>query len=216
MPPEPGVGGAGLLSAWVLGVSMGLTACTITCLPFMGGWVLGRGGNHREAVVSTAAFLSGRVLTYALLGAVAGAFGAWFTEILASGLGHAAIGLSSIVAGLYLLRPAQAKNRCMGRTRGVGAPPFLLGASLSLTPCAPLASLLAACALAGGGASGFGYGMAFGLGAAVTPLIFLLPALGFVGRQMVGERRWLGRWLKWGAALLLIVLGVRRLLAVIW
>ncbi len=31
-------------SVWLLGVSMGLTACTVTCLPFMGTWVLGHGG----------------------------------------------------------------------------------------------------------------------------------------------------------------------------
>ena len=28
-------------SIWLLGVSMGLTACTVTCLPFMSSWVLG-------------------------------------------------------------------------------------------------------------------------------------------------------------------------------
>lgn len=214
MPFEIEAGGAGLVSAWLLGVSMGLTACTITCLPFMGSWVLGRGGMRREALIDTAAFLAGRVAAYAVLGAIAGGFGAWFTEVLASGIGHVAIGLSSIVAGLYLLRPVRPILPCGAKKRGAEAPPFLLGASLSLTPCAPLASLLAACALAGGAASGLGYGMAFGFGAAVTPLILLLPALGFVGRQMVGERRWLAKALKWGAAALLVILGVRRLLLV--
>ena len=29
-------------TVWLLGVSMGLTACTVTCLPFMGTWALGR------------------------------------------------------------------------------------------------------------------------------------------------------------------------------
>jgi sulfite exporter TauE/SafE len=210
MPVEFEAGG-GLLSAWLLGVSMGLTACTITCLPFMGSWVLGRGGLRREALADTAAFLSGRVATYAMLGAVAGAFGAWFTEVLASGLGHVAVGLSSIVAGLYLLRPTRRHMPCGAKRRGAEAPPFLLGASLSLTPCAPLASLLAACALASSAIGGLGFGLAFGLGAAVTPLILLLPALGFVGRQLTGEKLWVARALTWGAAGLLIVLGVRRL-----
>jgi len=30
-----------LATVWFLGVSMGLTACTVTCLPFMGTWALG-------------------------------------------------------------------------------------------------------------------------------------------------------------------------------
>lgn len=213
MPVELEAGQAGLFSVWLLGVSMGLTACTISCLPFMGSWVLGRGGARREALADTAAFLSGRVTTYALLGAIAGAFGAWLEAALASGVGHLAIGVSSIAAGLYLLRPVRPSAPCSAKRRGAGAPPFLLGASLSLTPCAPLASLLAACALAGGAGSGLGYGVVFGLGAAVTPLLFLLPALGFVGRQMVGQRLWLAKALKWGAVLILIAMGVRRLLA---
>jgi len=214
MPIELEAGQAGLFSVWLLGVSMGLTACTITCLPFMGSWVLGRGGQRREALVDTAAFLSGRVATYALLGAIAGGLGAWLTDVLASGFGHAAIGVSSIAAGLYLLRPVRVSAPCGARRRGAQAPPFLLGASLSLTPCAPLASLLAACALAGGAGSGLGYGVAFGLGAAVTPLVFLLPALGFISRQMVGQRQWLAKSLKWGAVFILIAMGARRLLLV--
>ena len=34
---------------WLLGVSLGLTACTATCLPFMGTWILGRGGSQGQA-----------------------------------------------------------------------------------------------------------------------------------------------------------------------
>lgn len=211
MPVELAAGSAGLLSAWILGVSMGLTACTITCLPFMGSWVLGRGGLKRDALVATAAFLSGRVMAYAMLGALAGGFGVWLTTVLDSGIGNVAVGVSSIAAGLYLLRPVRVTRSCGAKKRGAEAPPFLLGVSLSLTPCAPLASLLAACALAEGAGSGFGYGLAFGIGAAVTPLIFLLPALGFVSRQLAGERRWVAKWFKWGAALLLVAMGLRRL-----
>ncbi len=212
MPAEFAGGEAGLLSAWFLGLSMGLTACTITCLPFMGTWVIGRGGARRAVILDTAAFLCGRVLAYALLGATAGALGVWITDVLAAGIGHLAIGLASILAGLYLLRPVRVRHACGAARQGGEAPPFLIGAALSLTPCAPLASLLAACALAGSAGGGFGYGIAFGFGAAVTPLILLLPALGFIGRQMTGERLWLARGLKWGAALLLIALGARRLL----
>lgn len=31
-------GQVGFGTVWLLGVSMGLTACTVTCLPFMGTW----------------------------------------------------------------------------------------------------------------------------------------------------------------------------------
>jgi hypothetical protein len=39
--PQP----IGFFAAWALGLTMGLTACTVSCLPFMGTWVLGRGGS---------------------------------------------------------------------------------------------------------------------------------------------------------------------------
>lgn len=87
----------------------------------------------------------------------------------------------------------------------------MLGAALSLTPCTPLASLLALAANAGSGWQGAAYGLAFGLGAALTPIIVLVPMAGRLGREIRSGRAWLGRWLNWGAALVLIVLGLRRL-----
>jgi len=84
--------------------------------------------------------------------------------------------------------------------------------SLSLTPCAPLASLLAVCALSGGALSGVGYGLSFGLGAALTPLLIIVPLLSLFGRNLREGRQWLGKWLRWGAAVVLIAIGLRRLI----
>src|SRR5512142_337302 len=137
-----------LLAVWLLGVSLGLTACTATCLPFMGTWILGRGGSQMQALRDTALFVSGRIIAYSLLGALAGGAGAWLAQAMRGGTGNALIGLASIAAGLWLLR-SKAHAPC-GIARGAGGtPPLLLGFSLSLTPCAPLASLLAVCAAAG-------------------------------------------------------------------
>lgn len=201
-----------LFSVWLLGVSMGLTACTVTCLPFMGTWVLGRGGSHREALLDTGVFMLGRVTAYSLLGGLAGALGVWLSQALSGGVGNAFIGLSSIVAGIWLVWPARRKSPCGVARAGAEAPPFFLGFSLSLTPCAPLASLLAVCALSGGAVNGAGYGLSFGLGAALTPLLVIVPLLGLFGRNLRDGRQWLGQWLRWGAALVLVVIGARRLL----
>ena len=201
-----------LFSVWLLGVSMGLTACTVTCLPFMGTWVLGRGGSQREALLDTGVFMLGRVTAYSLLGGLAGALGAWLGQALSGGVGHAFIGLSSIAAGVWLVWPARRKAPCGVARAGAGAPPFMLGFSLSLTPCAPLASLLAVCAWSGGTLNGIGYGLSFGLGAALTPLLLIVPLLGLFGRNLRDGRQWLGRWLRWGAALVLMAIGARRLL----
>lgn len=219
--PETLVAGAAALQqpdfyiVWLLGLSMGLTACTVTCLPFMGTWVIGRGVGSQAALLDTALFILGRLSAYSALGGLAGALGVWLTQALESNLGNAFIGLASIGAGLWLLKPEHPARPCGAARAGARLSPFLLGVSLSLTPCAPLASLLAVCALSGGVGSGLSYGLAFGLGAALTPLIFILPLLALLGEGLRSNRRWITKWMRWGAAAVLVVLGLRRLLFVL-
>ena len=229
-------------TVWLLGVSMGLTACTVTCLPFMGTWALGRASGQREAFLHTGIFLAGRVATYTLLAALAGALGLGLAKALGGSWGNAVIGGASILAGLWLLlRPthacgavlpsATARRASFARppcSAGASSaptfapvrfqrkrdslPPLFLGAALSLTPCTPLASLLALAANAGSAVEGASYGLAFGLGAAMTPILVLVPLAGRLGRELRSGRAWLSRWLLWGAAAVLIVLGLRRLM----
>jgi thiol:disulfide interchange protein DsbD len=244
MLEELAAGQVTLATVWLLGVSMGLTACTVTCLPFMGTWALGRASGQGEAFLHTGVFLAGRVVTYTLLAALAGAAGLGLAKALGGPWGNAAIGGASILAGLWLLlRPARscatvpssatarralfARPPCSAvassaptfkvvqfRRKTDSLPPLFLGAALSLTPCTPLASLLALAAHAGSAAQGASYGLAFGLGAAMTPILVLVPLAGRLGRELRGGRAWLARWLLWGAAAVLILLGLRRLLLV--
>lgn len=225
MPEELAAGQVTLLSVWLLGVSMGLTACTVTCLPFMGTWAMGRGSNRGEALAHTAVFLAGRVTAYTLLGALAGAMGFGLAKALGGSLGNIAIGSVSILAGLWMVMSAKAGCATTHATPAIAPvtfhrngkrkdslPPLFLGAALSLTPCTPLASLLALSAASGGIPQGAGYGAAFGLGAAVTPILILVPLAGHFGRVLREDRAWLAKWLVWGAAAVLVILGVRRLL----
>jgi thiol:disulfide interchange protein DsbD len=223
MLEELAAGQVTLATVWLLGVSMGLTACTVTCLPFMGTWALGSASGQREAFLHTGVFLAGRVATYTLLAALAGAAGLGLAQALGSAWGNAAIGTASILAGLWLLAKPAGKG-CGAvppeptfkvvrfERKSDNLPPLFLGAALSLTPCTPLASLLALAAHAGSTAQGAAYGLAFGLGAAMTPILVLVPLAGRLGRELRAGREWLSRWLLWSAAAVLVVLGVRRLL----
>ncbi|MCF8197987.1 MAG: sulfite exporter TauE/SafE family protein [Sulfuritalea sp.] len=245
MLEELAAGQVSLATVWFLGVSMGLTACTVTCLPFMGTWALGRASGQREALLHTGVFLAGRVFTYMLLATLAGAAGLGLAKALGGTWGNAVIGGASILAGLWLLaKPAHkacgavspsatakraflARPPCSAgasseptfvtpvrvhRRKTDSLPPLFLGAALSLTPCMPLASLLALAASAGSAAQGAAYGLAFGLGAAMTPILVLVPLAGRMGRELRAGRTWMARWLLWTAAAVLIVLGLRRLM----
>jgi thiol:disulfide interchange protein DsbD len=90
---------ATLFTVWLLGASLGLTACTATCLPFMGTWVLGRGGSQLQALRDTALFVSGRILAYTLL-VQCWRQAVWLSEAMNGGTGNAVIGLTSIAAGV--------------------------------------------------------------------------------------------------------------------
>jgi cytochrome c-type biogenesis protein len=224
MPEDLAAGQITLTTVWLLGVSMGLTACTVTCLPFMGTWALGRASGRAEAFLHTGVFLAGRVVTYTLLAALAGALGMGLAKSLGGAWGNALIGVASIAAGLWLLArpvgkacatkapaPAPSIVRFHRSRHRDTLPPLFLGAALSLTPCTPLASLLALAAHAGSAPQGAAYGLAFGLGAAMTPILVLVPLAGRMGRELKSGRAWLGRWLTYAAAAVLILLGLRRL-----
>lgn len=200
---------------WMLGVSLGLTACTATCLPFMGSWVLGRGGTQTQALRDTLLFVCGRILAYTLLGALAAGAGTWLAQVMRGGSGNFIIGAASIAAGVWLLRPAGAHAPCSAARSAGSTPPLLMGFSLSLTPCAPLASLLAVCAAAGSIRLGMASGIAFGLGAALTPLLIILPLVSLLGSNLRENRAWLAQWMRLGAAAVLILLGCRRIFLVI-
>lgn len=212
----------GFGTVWLLGASMGLTACTVTCLPFIGTWALGRASGQGEAMRHTLSFLSGRVLAYTGLALLAGYAGLGLVRLLDRGLGNTLIGLSSILAGLWLLasrqRPGCRQVPPIGGEqplhfygRRASTPPFFLGLTLALTPCTPLASLLTLAAQTQSAVQGAGYGLAFGLGAAMTPIILLVPMAGRLGRALHSGRTWMLPCLVWLAAVVLILLGLRRM-----
>jgi thiol:disulfide interchange protein DsbD len=223
MPEALAAESVGYFSVWLLGVSMGMTACTVTCLPFMGTWALGRASGTVEAFTHLATFLSGRIATYALLGGLTAAVGRGLAAALGGGMGNLVIGSASIIAGAWmLLRPGRTCHSGSGvsaspvrfrkqTSRRDSLPPLFLGAALSLTPCTPLASLLALSANAGAVLQGAAFGLLFGLGAAMTPILVLVPMAGRLGRELRAGRSWLGNWLVWGAAAVLIALGARRI-----
>ena len=136
-------------------------------------------------------------------------------SILAGGVGNLAIGAASLAAALWLAWPtSEAHMNCSLRRRGAAGSPFLLGISLTLIPCAPLTTLLATCASAGSSVQGGLYGVVFGAGAVISPMLVLIPACGGFGRVLREQGEWLLPWLRYGAALVMLLLGARRLILV--
>jgi thiol:disulfide interchange protein DsbD len=208
MPPDVDVSA---FSVWLLGASLGLTACAATCMPFIGTWVFARADAQAGAWRDTLSFLGGRLTAYALLGGLAGGLGAWFVRELASGIGNLAIGLSAIVSAAWLAWPATAHSLCQRMKKTNGVSPFLMGATLTLIPCAPLATVLAASAAGGSIGRGAFLGTVFGLGALFTPMLVLIPACAMFGRRLRQHQGWIMPWMTAGAALVLLALAQARI-----
>ncbi len=201
----------GLLSVWILGVTVGFTACTASCLPFMGSWVMSRNLGMKGSLIDAGLFSAGKVTAYASLGAFAGITGEFLLYYLRSGVGNLLIGTTSVVAGLWLIYNMGKQHRGCGISKRHNMHPFMLGFSLSFIPCAPLAALLAACAAAGSFTLGMAYGFVFGLGAAMTPLLVILPLLGKLGQELRSRNPWLKKGLIWFGSSVLVAIGTYRI-----
>lgn len=194
-----------LLTVFLLGVSLGLTACAVTCLPFIGTLAFGKAGGRRAGLIDTGLFLGGRLLAYSVLGGLAGLVGAGFVKWLAGGLGNLLIGVVACLTALLLTIPSRKSHATCGRPQKLtNYPPFLLGIALTLIPCAPLATLLATAAA----------GSSVGQGALLTPMIVLIPACASVGAHLRADQPWLADLLRLGAAVVLLLIGCRRIASV--
>ena len=212
MTAPAAAGPVDVAAAFALGLSMGASACALACLPYAGLWVVGRSGGVRTDLVW---FSAGRVAAYTLLAAGAATLGGAVAGTLALGLGQALLGAAAVLAGLWLWREGAAPApACRARQRsGAGRRwhPFALGAALSLTPCAPLAAVLAHAAQAASARTGLAVGLSFGLGAVLSPLLLLLPALAGARQRLEHALARHGRLLRRVPAALLILLGAVRL-----
>ncbi|MBF0427524.1 MAG: sulfite exporter TauE/SafE family protein [Magnetococcales bacterium] len=200
------IDGFALAATAVLGLTMGLTACSAFCLPYFGSWVLG--GDGTRSWNDAGWFFLGRVIAYALLGGMAAALGHVVLLSDSPSLGRLVLSGVSLLAGLFLLFFSSSPGTCHG-AKFTHWPPLLLGMAVSLVPCPPLGALLVACALSGEIVMGLLHGMIFGLTTSLTPVLLASLLLGHAGRELRGMFPGLAPWLRRGAGVVLVILAAR-------
>jgi len=212
----------GYAAAFVAGV-----AGSVHCLAMCGGLsgALGmrarqRGVSPQKSFMYAAASQLGRLSSYALAGGLCGAFGGFFTQAfaltpliqmlrMAAGLLLIALALKILLqwnllrwleraGGLFWQRIAPFSQRISG---GGLKQSLLLGALWGWLPCGLVYSMLVFAAFSGRSLSGAGILLAFGVGTLPTMLTGSLLA-----SQLT--RLALGRKLRFGAGLLLLVFGL--------
>ncbi len=171
---------------FTLGLVYGTTVCSLTCLSYLGPYLLGTGDGFRDGVLSILAFGLGKICCYVFLGGLAGYLG----QKLSYSPAHSwAMGL--ILIGVALSMPLATKRGCRKKCRpgGKRASLLTLGAATSLIPCPPVLAILALAAGQGSMVTGMGFGLVYGLGIIISPLLVIGGSLALVSQKLRQEAK---------------------------
>ncbi|MCW8957620.1 MAG: sulfite exporter TauE/SafE family protein [Gammaproteobacteria bacterium] len=214
--------------AIALGLVFGMSACTITCLPYLGPVFLASDGGIRHAWRTLLPFSLGRLAAYATLATGAGMAGQYLGKAAGGGEVRWVLGAAAVLVGMALLLRRRGGDACRSGggeaviTRGGRSGPqralmpgglFLMGAGMALSPCAPLGTVLFSAAAVGSAWHGLALGLGFGLGAIAIPSLFYGVGVAYLGSRL---RERLQQWrprIEQFSALLLILVGTRNLFA---
>jgi sulfite exporter TauE/SafE len=217
----PGISNS-YLASFVSGLFYGLAFCTSACLPYLASYIAGIGAGFRRGVTVTLAYNSGRIVAYAMIGGaigiLSGAFRYLFSEaslLPFQQYSSFAFGIVTVIIGAIILLNSR-KLGCnnathadggqdfgkLGRRYDVGA--FSLGLSRGLVICPALLALLVCSLPFATPLDSFAFAVLFGLGTALSPLLVLGGATGWLLNKAPLFRKWISMF----GGLVLVALGV--------
>ena len=167
------------LQIFGIGFSFGIIGpCFLVCTPILITYIAGREKRWRGVFGDLFTFLSGRLVSYVILGFLAGLSSALVARFTSSNLAlifKPLGGLISILLGiLVLVNKENVHDACKtshGKVYNFGGL-FTLGFIIGVTPCAPLVALLLEIALISKTAlEGASYALSFGLGTFFSGLV---------------------------------------------
>jgi sulfite exporter TauE/SafE len=91
---------------------------------------------------------------------------------------------------------------------------MLLGASTSLVPCPPLVAVLMLAAHKGSVMTGIGYGLIFGSGLIISPLVAAAGTMALIAGVIRQKVSWIGPYLRGSAMMILLFMGLKIFLKV--
>ncbi|MFH1953218.1 MAG: sulfite exporter TauE/SafE family protein [Pseudomonadota bacterium] len=200
-----------IIGLFLLGLLYGATICSISCLPYLGPYLLSTGKGFKDGIFSTFTFLTGKLVVYATLGGCAAFLGnVWmFHEEMPVGY---IMGIVLIIVGLFL--PFVAGGGCHKKARlmGKSASLFLLGISTSLIPCPPLVAIFALAAKEGSIISGVSYGLSYGLGLTLSPVLIAGGCLSLISKKIKLEALGFIPYMQGLSVLIIVIMGIRLLI----
>ncbi|MBC8318224.1 MAG: sulfite exporter TauE/SafE family protein [Desulfobulbaceae bacterium] len=195
------------LSIFILGVTYGTTICSMTCLPYLGPFILTTGSGFQDGLKGAFSFGTGKIIMYALFGGLAAFVGEVFNPgpEMQKIMGFSLIGVALIMPFINRL---SCRETCKGGTKN-RLPLLFLGMATSLVPCPPVAAVFLLAAGQDSIVTGMGFGLFFGLGLTLSPLLLTAGGLGLISQNLHRETGKFMPYLRALAMLVLIFLGVK-------
>lgn len=191
------------ITSLFLGILYGLTFCTSACLPYIVGYIAGIKAGFLKGVTVTIVYNSGRIVAYAIIGTLVGVFKTIISDTIFSSYQP----LSSVIYGIFVIfigvsifykKPTQdcgAKN--IQHQKGIiknvkqrfDIRAFLMGFTRGFVLCPPLIAILLT-ALTFSQINFTLIAVLFGLGTALSPLLFLGGVFGWLLEKAPYFRKW--------------------------
>ena len=189
---------------FTLGLVYGTTVCSMTCLSYLGPYLLGAGDGFRDGMISSLSFGLGKICCYVFLGGLAGYLG----QKLVYSPTHTWV-MGIILIGVALSMPFVTKRSCQNKCHqgSKRASLLTLGAATSLVPCPPVLAILTLAASQGSMVSGMGFGLFYGLGIIISPLIIVGGGLALISQKLRQEVKSFMPYIQGLAMMIMILMG---------
>ncbi|MDT8317405.1 MAG: sulfite exporter TauE/SafE family protein [bacterium] len=197
-----------ILSLFSLGVVYGLTICSLSCLPYLSTYLMSTGKGFRDGVNASFVFISGKLLIYSALGGMAAYIG---SKLVVNDFLHLKYTIGGILIAVGLLLPFISKGGCNKKHQRTGKriSLFALGISSSLIPCPSLVSMSLLAANKGSVLIGASYGLIFGLGLMISPLVIASGLVSLISKAVKVEVKGFAPWLNALSVIIIVMMGVR-------
>ena len=208
------------LELFITGFLLGWGPCLVYCTAILAPYLAGTKTGWKEGLLSSVVFSAGRLIAYMLLGAVAGFSGRIFSSLYMTGnfsvYAQLAGGLFVFLLGLTIIMgKGKSISLCKYINKHNNESLFLLGILIGLAPCAPLMGSLVYILLKSGNIiEGAVYGLSFGLGTSLSPVLIIGAAAGFLPKRVILNQKFYN-WFQRACGVVIIYFAVRLLLPIL-
>lgn len=194
---------------FLLGVIYGATLCTVTCLPYLGPYILSTGNGFKDGLYSSFTFLAGKLITYIIMGGMAASLGAELLSENETAAKYLTGAVLLVVGGSMLLSRGDDKS-CKRRHGAVSRTPLvMLGISTSMLPCPAVVAMFTFAVKSGSIAYGALYGGVYGAGVALSPLLIIGGGVSMIAEKLKIEVRGFMPYLRGISGILIALMGVK-------